>query len=130
MSVQIRDFELEREPGHSNNISTHLSCEPADVDLVHEVIKALGCLQLELAEHVSWYRGLLSQAGGEHETAEGEEEQGQHCEECSGPGSLSNCGQQGPGQNMSRCYLHYTTSLALDLCVCYFTCELSCDIHL
>ena len=81
------------ELGHSNNISTHLSCEPADVDLVHEVIKPLGGLELELAEHVGGEGALLPEAGGggQTEAAEGEQESGEHGEVWSGPGSLSNC---------------------------------------
>ena len=57
----------------------YLSCEPVDADLVHEVIKPLGGLELELAEHVGGEGALLAQAGGGGETeTEGEQEPGEH----------------------------------------------------
>ena len=77
-----------------NALKFYLSCEPVDADLVHEVVKPFGGLELELAEHVGGEGALLAQAGGGGETqTEGEQEPGDHgdCEVWSGPGSLSNC---------------------------------------
>ena len=62
-----------------NALKFYLSCEPVDADLVHEVVKPLGGLELELAEHVGGEGALLAQAGGGGETdTEGEQEPGDH----------------------------------------------------
>ena len=63
----------------SNLSITYLSREPVDADLVHEVVKPLGGLELELAEHVGGEGALLAQAGGGGEAqTEGEQEPGDH----------------------------------------------------
>ena len=87
-----------------NALKFYLSCEPVDADLVHEVVKPLGGLELELAEHVGGEGALLGQgqaAEGEQEAEHGEV----RCAQVRDHFLTVYCGHQSSGQNMSRCYL-------------------------